>query len=297
MDGKTNSNILFEMLRSFTTLSQTLNLSEAVRILGSTRQTVRRHIDILEKARNEKLFVLKNRQYTLTEAGLKSLPEAEIILARGNAWYSGQLESVKGLQAVKIDDHETQDAPVFYSQQHRLNRIWLDGTPLLQKGFRSWVKTKGSIESDEFASIRPFWLIFRRLEQGWVCAEIGEKSALATWFGWKWAKSSVGQIVEKIPAAEDYGEHILQSYNEVFESGAVRLDHQHRQVTREKNGPLVPISFQRLLLACTFPDGEPALMILADRTYRIQIDGLSESQILSMPKDLLMETDPEILQP
>jgi len=36
--------ILFELLRSFTTLARTLNLSHAVKELRSTRQTVRRHI-------------------------------------------------------------------------------------------------------------------------------------------------------------------------------------------------------------------------------------------------------------
>ena len=48
--------ILFELLRSFSTLARTLNLSKAVRELGSTRQTVRRHIYLLEEARGEKLF-------------------------------------------------------------------------------------------------------------------------------------------------------------------------------------------------------------------------------------------------
>ncbi|MEP3512466.1 MAG: hypothetical protein ABJN38_11970, partial [Lentilitoribacter sp.] len=36
--------LLHEMIRSFTTLARTLNLSHAVKELGSTRQTLRRHI-------------------------------------------------------------------------------------------------------------------------------------------------------------------------------------------------------------------------------------------------------------
>ena len=43
--------ILFELLRSFTTLARTLNLSHAVKELRSTRQTVRRHIAQLEEMR------------------------------------------------------------------------------------------------------------------------------------------------------------------------------------------------------------------------------------------------------
>ena len=86
--------ILFEMLRSFTTLAHTLNLSKAVRVLGSTRQTVRRHIDILEDIRGEKLFKLQDRQYNLTEAGSQSLHEAEILLSRGEAWLTGRTKTV-----------------------------------------------------------------------------------------------------------------------------------------------------------------------------------------------------------
>ncbi len=64
---------MFEMLRSFTTLASTLNLSRAVIALGSTRQTVRRHIQQLEELRGEQLFEVHDRQYVLTEAGSRSV--------------------------------------------------------------------------------------------------------------------------------------------------------------------------------------------------------------------------------
>ena len=59
--------VLFEALRSFSTLASTLNLSRAVDALGTTRQTVRRHISLLEEARGEELFALIDRQYVLTK--------------------------------------------------------------------------------------------------------------------------------------------------------------------------------------------------------------------------------------
>ena len=67
---------MFEMLRSFTTLAETLNLSHAVVLLGSTRQTVRRHIQQLEEMRGEALFEVHDRQYVLTDAGDRSVREA-----------------------------------------------------------------------------------------------------------------------------------------------------------------------------------------------------------------------------
>ena len=77
--------ILFEHLKSFSTLAHSLNLSNALRELGSTRQTVRRHINLLEEVRGEKLFSIEDRQHQLTVAGRASLRETEDIWARGEA--------------------------------------------------------------------------------------------------------------------------------------------------------------------------------------------------------------------
>jgi len=285
-------NILFEMLRSFATLAHTLNLSQAVRILSSTRQTVRRHIDILEEIRGEKLFELKDRQYQLTDNGVRSLGEAQNILARGDAWLTGEFEEIDGLQAIKIGDNENPSRPLFYSQQHRLTRIWQDGTPLIQDGFKSWANAQASIEDSAFAVIRPYCIVFRHVQNNWLCVEVGEKSALSSWFGWAWTKSSVGKFLDQTAAAPNSGNYLYRAYDEVYESGGARFDHQYRRVPRESDGPLIPISLQRLLLTCKFPDGEFGLVTLSDRTYRLEIPGLSNEKIQSMPRDLLMEFDP-----
>ena len=288
-----NSNILFEMLRSFVTLARTLNLSQAVRELNSTRQTVRRHIDILEKARGEKLFELKDRHYQLTETGKRAIPEAEIILARGNAWLSGQLEMADNLQTITIDNHKSNpEEPILYSQQHKLNTIWQHGTPLLRHGIESWVNARAEIENEAFAAVRPYWIIFRRLGDKWFCVEIGEQSALASWFGWTWTKSAIGRIWEETPVGPELGDHILRDYDWVVNTGGARLDHQYRHVPREENGPAIAISFQRLLLACKFPDGSSGLVTLSDRTRQIDIPALDTSQLVKMDSDLIMEFDP-----
>ena len=60
-----NQPLLFEMIRSFTTLAQTLNLSHAVAELNSTRQTVRRHISQLEALRSARTRRMR-AQRTLT---------------------------------------------------------------------------------------------------------------------------------------------------------------------------------------------------------------------------------------
>lgn len=287
-----DSNILFEMLKSFTTLAHTLNLSAAMRTLGITRQTLRRHIDVLEEARGEKLFELIDRQYKLTEVGRRSLATAEYILTIGNAWYQGQVETSHGLQYIAVKpDSDNPEHPVFYSQQHRLDKVWQVGTSLMQKGLTSWVEAKGEIEHDAFLAIRPYWIIFRKLDNHWVCAEIGEKSALATWFGWSWTKSAIGNTLNHTPFGPDRGDYISRAYLDVYETGCPRFDHQYRHVPRRKDGPPVPISFQRLLLSCRFPDGSFSLVTLSDRTHNLDIYGLDPINLAMMPEELVMEPE------
>ena len=117
MDKVTNP-LLFEMIRSFSKLAKTLNLSHAVHELSSTRQTVRRHIASLEEIKGEKLFEVINRQYALTEAGRNALPEADQILARGHAWLRGQLSGVDGMMQIS---YKGSDGWVFYQQQQKLS--------------------------------------------------------------------------------------------------------------------------------------------------------------------------------
>ncbi len=282
--------VLFEMLRSFTVLARTLNLSQAVRILGSTRQTVRRHIDALEELRGEKLFELKDRQYALTDTGARSLKEAEAILARSEAWLAGDTKSIDGLELVKCEDGQGHQ---YWSQQHRVSRLWVDDSPLLQCGFQCWANGSTSIEAPELAVIRPYLVVYRRQGDSWLCVEVGDKSSYMSWFGWTWAKSHIGCSVNEMPAGMTYARYIAQAYLEVYEGNSVRLDHIHTSMPREKGGPWVPVSFQRLLLGCTFPDGAFALAVLVDRSYNISIAGLSAERIRSMPVELLMEYDPK----
>ena len=171
-------NILFEMLRSYSTLAQTLNLSKAVRILGSTRQTLRRHIDILEEIRGEKLFELIDRQYFLTEAGTQSLREAEIILARGDAWMEGKNLTSGGLDSINFTG---QSSFIYAMQQHHLNQLSINRSPLLQFGLRCWTNTGTQIEDPDFATLRPHLVVYRHRRGEWVCVEIGEASSYASW--------------------------------------------------------------------------------------------------------------------
>ena len=133
---------MHEMLRSFVTLARFLNLSHAVNHLGSTRQTVRRHIEMLESLRGEKLLGLVDRQYVLTEAGELAVVEAEQILLLDEAWMRKDIRVVNGLTAVLYDA----DSEVPYlSQQHSIDTVWKNGTTLIQKGLLCWVESRAQL--------------------------------------------------------------------------------------------------------------------------------------------------------
>ena len=53
-----------------------------------------------------------------------------------------------------------------------------------------------------------------------------------------------------------------------------------------------PISFKRLLLGCRYPDDSFAMASLVVRSYDLQIDGLSQDRIETMPIAELMEPFP-----
>jgi len=285
--GRSSSQaILFELLRSYTALARTLNLSKAVRELGSTRQTVRRHISLLEERKGEALFRLEDRQYHLTEAGKASLKEANEILARSEAWLDNRTGQDDGLLHMAFDGQGK--APRFYLQQHALGRLWRDGSPLLQCGFQSWAMAKGDIESPVFEPIRPYLMVFRQHEDDWICVEIGSKSSYATWYGWSWERSSVGRGIADLPGGADFANLMSQPYKDVMARGCVRLDHIHTLMVDETGEKQIPASFQRLLMGCHFPDGSFALANLVDRTHNIEIAGLDPSVARSMPDRLVM---------
>jgi len=283
-----SQSILFELLRSFTMLARTLNLSKAVRELGSTRQTVRRHIRLLEESKGVALFVLEDRQYQLTESGRRSLPEAEELLARGEAWLYNQSDHINGLSRLAYQDEA---GFPYFLQQHSFGDIWRSGTRLLQLGFQCWADAKGEIETEAFAPIRPYITVFRLLEDDWICAEVGSKSSYATWYGWQAERSSIGRGIANMPGGTGFSKLLSQPFRDVHEHGGGRLDHIHTQLTDEHGRGLIPITYQRLLLGCSFPDGSFALATLIDRTHDIDIEGLSEEKAKSMPVKYIMEVE------
>ncbi len=271
---------LTEMMRSFVVLADCLNLTHAVDRLQTTRQTVRRHIKLLETARGAPLFEVRDRQYSLTEAGRQALPEAEYILGRSQAWYRGQIGRIAGLDAIH------RDAPhPYFLQQHSLAALWRENASLLQRGLIAWAEAKGDLEHASLVSVRRYMTVFRRYRSEWICFEVGPESSFARWYGQAWERSSVGRPLGEMPGGRTFSRVANRPYDEIEATHGVRYDHIHTMARHGETGLPSPISFKRLLLGCRLADGSFALGNLVQRSHDLQIDGLDPAIVTSMPRD------------
>ncbi len=278
--------LLYEMLKSFTILAEELNLSRAVERLDSTRQTVRRHIAVLEELRGEVLFVIEDRRYALTSAGAFALREAREIVTRSEAWGNRLSGHVSDLQRFSGTGKHLS---YFELQQHPLGELWNSSPKLLRDLFHAWADAEGALEAEPLKSMRAHVVVFRRVEDNWVCVEIGRESSYTSWFGETWALSSVGVKTAKLPGGKDFGLWLNAPYDEVSASQGVRLDHIVTELPRENIDNLVPISYQRLLLGCRFANQSKGLISAVFRTYNVDISGIDRDTIEQMPAELCMD--------
>lgn len=280
-----NQPLLFEMIRSFTTLARTLNLSHAVAELNSTRQTVRRHIAQLEEVKQVKLFTVENRQYRLTDAGRRALPEALDILVRGNSWLTGQSGMINGLQYLR---HEDTTGWCHYQQQHPIARAFTSNGDLLHSVIRAWSMAGGYIEDDAFKDVRPYCTVSRSVNGRWLFTEVGDLSSYVSWFGWKRARSSIGASLGEMPGGGGFGLLVSAAYEEVEATQSIRLDHVYTLFPLGDEGALSPICYERLLLGARYPDHSYAMITVVRRTYDVEIQGVTNDMLYLMPEDMLM---------
>lgn len=278
MKQHSNQALLFEMLRSFVTLADTLNVSRAVQLLGVTRQTLRRHIEILEGCRGQELFQVEDRQYRLTEDGAQAVQEARNLLERGRAWLDSEAGHREGLFHFTL---KRTDGYYYHLQQHSIARVWTDKSAVLKEAIQAWAQSEGQIEHPAFQVVRPNALVFRFLDDHWLCAEVGETSEFARWYGWSWARSSVGRKIDGLPGAGRFNFAAAQSYDELRATQGLRLDHIATQMPHGPDDVMRPICFARLLLGCRFPDGSFAMMSMVDRDCEIDIPGLDPAILVA----------------
>lgn len=287
--SKDPGGVTVAMLRAFVSMSRSLNLSKTCQELGATRQTVRRHINDLETIKGEKLFTVEDRKYQLTAAGRASIDGAKNILLNLDTWAGNSALTKQindGLEASRfIDD----DGRGFFSQQHTVSKIAVDGLPLMKKALAAWGASKTQIEDDAMLEIRPYTVLYRKGPMGWVFVDVGPESAYARWFGWKWSKSAIGKLNEDDNVGDEYNEFVSGAYSRIYNEGGVRLDHIYAYLPKDNGTSLEPVTFQRLLMGCVFPDGTPGLTLLAVITKRVEIEAIAGKELPDLPDNLIMD--------
>ncbi|MEM7067459.1 MAG: LysR family transcriptional regulator [Pseudomonadota bacterium] len=279
--------VIFEMMRSFVVLAKTLNISQTAESLNLTRQTVKRHISNLEEIKGNELFELKNRQYILTEYGHAELNSAETLLVRLNDWLNNDHRTIAGLQVT----HHKNKASEFWAQRYPVIELLNLAPPLIKRGFQAWGESSCQIEHPKLKKIRPYLIVYRRIEGEWICVEIGEKSSYSSWRGLPWAQSAIGVSFQRDPINTPADDYILQAYSSVRKTGCAWYDHISTKTPRNENGKALPLNYQRLIVALTFPDGELAIGSLVARTNKVKIDGLPSTKFSAVSKKDLMEFD------
>lgn len=286
--SKSNSGATIAMIRAFVTLSNHLQLSKTCEELGATRQTVRRHINDLERIKGRKLFEVVERQYYLTSFGHECLEDARAILVQFDA-FAGQsslsLTTSDGLVSSRYVDGDGRE---FFSQQHSVSKIALNGLPLAREALAAWGDAETRIEHPSLQAIRPYTVLYRKGPQGWVFVDVGPESAYSKWFGWAWSKSAIGKLMNEDNVGDEFNEFISGAYSRIYNEGGIRFDHLYAHLPKDGAEPL-PVSFQRLLLGCVFPDGTPGLTVLALITNDVEIDAIADHARPDLPAEFLMD--------
>jgi hypothetical protein len=165
----------------------------------------------------------------------------------------------------------------------------LNGLPLLRSALAAWGKAETRIENEAMQEIRPYTVLYRKGPSGWVFVDVGPESAYARWFGWAWSKSAIGKLMQEDNVGDEFNEFIAGAYSRIYSEGGVRLDHLFAYLPKDGGDVHVPVTFQRLLLGCVFPDGTPGLSVLAVITNQIEIDAVGDEDLPYIPEELIMD--------
>lgn len=284
LEHRESDRLLFEMMRTFLVLSDTLNVSQAERKLGITRQTIRRHILNLEKMRGAQLFSMVDNEYTLTNVGKNAVHTAKQILSDAQTWSTGGFTG--GPKLTRFTDYEGPEKYT-YLEQKGFGDVFSSASPFLRDCMTSWFASNGKLA--KMPELRSHSLVFRKDGDEWVLIEVGANSSATKWFGSSWGQSSLGTRVSNLPANKSLAPISNSAFETISETQSARLDHICTLFPQTPGDKLVPTSYKRLILAVNFDDGTPALLNIVQRTHKIEIEGLPDALRLSMDPEYVEE--------
>lgn len=288
LKNTTLPSVFTEMLQSFIVLGETKRLSASVEILNVSRQTIRRHINTLEQLKGTKLFSENNRHYQLTDDGKAALEGAKLLIKSSNAWVNDVSNSYKGLLSTSV---EVSENSWLYSQRHRLNDLWEKAPTLIKEGFKRWVASCGLLDHEAMTAASPYMLTYRKYRDEWLLVGFGEKSAYATWISSPNIKSELGRKLDLGCKYDTLLDYTHKAYDEVTRTGGAWYEHMAMSIPLYKGGDPMPVQYQRLIVACKFADGCPAIVVFAARTDMSEIPVRPAHRHIPNMPEYLMDDD------
>jgi len=264
----------------FTEVAEAGSVSRAIERLGIERPTIRAKLKKFSASVNFGKPLVESGKLTSDGVELykQIRPEMETIKA-----------SLLNIQARSNPSVKTGQF-VYICQRHNVNVIEAgEGTPVICRAWRAWRYSGNYLENTAMTALRPWRLVYRKTDDGWILIEVGEKSSYATWLGEKWSKSTIGRLSREDPTGLLYDKAVTSAYEDVYQWGVPRFDHTQACIPRHGDVDFQWVSYQRLILPVKLADGDDVIAVIVVRTNQISIPTLPEYERHLMSTELLTE--------
>ncbi len=287
---------LLSSLQAFSEVARLGSISAASSTLGIGRATIRDHLARLADELNNSYPLVDTSQEhgVLTEAGTDLYLEIKSVFET----LEQAIDSVKNRGALGGDS----EMHKFYCEPKNPATIDKGGAvPLIQRAWRAWRSNGISPESDSLAPLRPWLIVYRKIGNEWLLVDVGKKSSFATWFGPANARRARSQKSRYDLTSDSCKRHTMHAYDTALAHYAPRYDHVYTHFSREVDGAVDWVSYQRLIMPLRWSekttqydafDNDNVVGVMIARTNQILIKALDDKHRHLLPDELLMEFDP-----
>jgi len=264
------------LLEGFLIVSDTLNISQAAKILGISRMTLQNRLKQLEKKCGYKLLEFDNHnRYKLTPRAENWVQEVRVWLRRGEDIFSWVEERSTGL----LHSFPLKDGEQFYCQQHSLMSLWKHETPYLVSMLETWIKAQGEFENPAIQLVRDNAILARMIDDKYIIMEIGKDAAMMSWLGEEWCRSAIGKPLSSTPMSSLADQIVTYSYRQSTLLGTPWYDHVSVELPRPVKDTKERAYYRRLVLPCKLLDGSSVIASVVEITDKLVISGLEVPSI------------------
>lgn len=240
-----NVNLLYGYVRSFVRLAYLGDVREAALQLGTTRQSIKRHVLELENLLEAQLFETIGATSRLTNMGALWLPRAQEFFELAGAFLNR-----KGSNQAQ-----------YRSTQLPLRMLLRDpsNSELLRSFALSWMQDGQSTRSRCYSSYKDHCILYERVAGSWQSREIGKNSAFSKRFGPNITKKSEKKKLSEMQTGSDLHDEISLLLDGVYTRGGLHFSEVACNLYNSAGTQREPVLYQRLLAELTDQDDRPVV--------------------------------------